>query len=127
MKITDYNFHLWGSFKDNFGSIEFKETKPKLETRTLHRNMLDKDILSEFKPKECTLGDLVYALKNPKKVGLLENGYANIFYIRDAKGTLWAVRASWHAVDRGWLVFAHSVSYPVGWLDGSQVVSRKSV
>jgi len=55
---------------------------------------------------------------------LLTNGYANIFYIRDAKGTLWAVSAGWNSDDRCWRVEAYSVTNPLTWGAGSQVVSR---
>lgn len=45
-----------------------------------------------------------------------------IFYVADAKGTVWAVGASWDG--GGWLVGAFPVSYPVEWDAGIRVVSR---
>lgn len=115
---------IGSNFKEHFGSMEFEEVEAKLETHTLEKPMLDKDILAEFKPQEATLGELLWAIQNPKGL-LLENGYANIFYIRDKDNVLWAVRAHWHSGFREWFVNAYSVSYPSGWFDVNQVVSRK--
>lgn len=44
-----------------------------------------------------------------------------IFYVADAKGTVWVVRASWDCV--GWGVEASSVSYPGEWSGARYVVS----
>ncbi|OGE83851.1 MAG: hypothetical protein A3B95_02820 [Candidatus Doudnabacteria bacterium RIFCSPHIGHO2_02_FULL_43_13b] len=61
---------------------------------------------------------------NGEKGALLNNGYANIFYIRDAAGVLWAVYCCWR--DDGWYVSVDSVGNPGEWLDGFQVFSRNS-
>lgn len=42
----------------------------------------------------------------------------------DVGGAPWAVCAYWDAVDGGWSVYAYSVSYPIRWDGGYQVVSR---
>ncbi len=47
-----------------------------------------------------------------------------IFYIADAKGTVWAVHAYWGADDSGWYVEADSVTLPDRWDADDQVVSR---
>jgi hypothetical protein len=54
---------------------------------------------------------------------LLTNGRANIFYVEDAKGVLWAVGARWNS-GRGWFVFAGLVSGPAGWDAHYLVFSR---
>jgi hypothetical protein len=63
--------------------------------------------------------------KNGEGGVLLNNGYANIFYIRDQNRVLRAVGVNWH-VD-GWNVLADSVEHPRRWNDGDQVFSRNSV
>jgi len=50
--------------------------------------------------------------KNGEDGVLLNNGYANIFYIRDQNGVLRAVRVYWD--DGSWRVYAHGVTNPYG-------------
>ena len=83
--------------------------------------MTDKEILNEFKPTEITLGELYNFLKSSKT---LENNCANIAFIRDDAGTLWAVGAGWGAGGGGWDVDAISVGYPDEWGSGYQVLSQ---
>jgi hypothetical protein len=48
------------------------------------------------------------------ETGFLQtNGYANIFYIRDIKGVLCAIRIGW--ASDGWVVDAISVEDPLAW------------
>ena len=54
---------------------------------------------------------------------LLNNGWANILYIRDQNGVLRAVGVRWG--DGGWGVDAGSVEDSGGWDAGHQVFSRK--
>lgn len=130
IKTKDYfqpnknNISYVGSqFLEVFGKMEFKIPKKlELQAKILERSMTDKEILAEFKPKESTLGELTWAMKNEKK--MLKNGYANIFYIRDNKGTLWAVHARWYVGRGGWGVFAASVARPSRWGRGCRVVSQ---
>jgi hypothetical protein len=58
-----------------------------------------------------------------QKGALLVNGHANIAYIDDENGTLWAVDAHWLS-SSGWFVEADSVAGPGWWDAGHQVVSR---
>lgn len=123
--VGKHNIGYVGSeFSNNFYDMEFEKTKPKLKTKILEKNMLDKDILAELKPQETTLGDFMHALDNPKDCEMLKNDYANIFYIRDSKDILWAVDACWHGAYRGWRVNANSVVNPYEWDAGHQVVSH---
>lgn len=77
---------------------------------------------------ETTLSEM-FSLMEKQKNGedgvLLNNGYANIFYIRYQTGVLRTVRVFWN--DDGWHVIADSVEYPCRWYYGSQVFSRNSV
>jgi len=83
--------------------------------------------LGDSRSYSTTLVDLWAMLeKQPggEEGALLVNGYANIFYIHDVEGNLWAVGAYWNSDVGGWCVYASSVEYPYGWLDGRRVVSR---
>ena len=105
IKVGMYNIGWMGSgFQEHFGDVKCSPKKFKLESRILEKPMIDKDILSDWKPAEVTLDEFVYALE--EKTGLLVNGYTNIFYIRDGKKELWAVYALWGVDDRRWDVFA---------------------
>lgn len=112
--------YVWSDFADHFNHMEFEKTETKLVSKVLKKSMTDKAILSELNPAECTLGDLLYALNN--EVGMLKNGYANIFYIRDADNTLWAVFVVWDG--DGWHVNADSVGSPYEWDADYRVFGR---
>ncbi len=114
--------YVGDNFKNNFLDMDFEiPEKLELKTKILERNMNDREILEEFKPKESNLGELVYGLKSEV---LLKNGYANIFYIRDKNDVLWAVSAYWRSGGRCWSLGAYSVGDPRDWRAGDQVVSR---
>ena len=78
--------------------------------------------------EETTLAYLYELLsRQPKGESgvLLTNGYATIFYIKDANGKLWAVRVYWRSYYGEWCVGADSVAYPDEWHGGYRVFSRK--
>ncbi len=80
---------------------------------------------SEF--EETTLAQiytLIERQKNGEKGVFLNNGYANIFYVKDVNGVLRAVDVRWSV--SGWHVDAYSVTDPNEWFDGYQVFSRNS-
>jgi hypothetical protein len=96
----------------------------------LSRSSVDGPIIAELGGEakaETTVAE-VYALMEAQKNGengsLLTNGYANIFYVRDAKGVLRSVSVLWD--DGGWFVYALDVAYPDAWGDDNQVFSRNS-
>lgn len=122
-KKEKYNIsYLNENFEENFMDICFEiPEKIDLKTRILGKNMNDKQILEELKPKESNLGEFVYALENNI---LSKNGYANIFYIRDKDNVLWAVDARWDSDYGCWYVIARSVEYPDDWDAGVQLLSR---
>lgn len=122
---------LWDNFKINFvPKVETDVPAGGLKIHKLLRDSVDAPIIAELGPAhETQLADLwAMLLRQPngeeKKDGLLVNGRANIFYIRDAKGVLWAVRAYWLADVGGWDLYAYSVTSPDPWLAGDLVVSR---
>ncbi|MEX2010465.1 MAG: hypothetical protein WD874_01520, partial [Parcubacteria group bacterium] len=90
---------LWDDFQHYFlGKIEGEAPEAELAIRQLDKDLLDKDIRAEIgADKEKTTLSQLWALLELQGHGqegkLLVNGYANIFYIRDAKDNLWAVGA----------------------------------
>ncbi len=120
---------------DNFKSWFLgKEEQPfagsTLKYGKLSRYSVDGPILAELGGEtaaETTLTELfalMEAQKNGESGPLLTNGYANIFYVRDAAGGLRAVYANWN--DDGWRVGAVSILYPNDWYDGHRFFSRDS-
>jgi len=121
-------WYLGDNFKNHFlGKVEENIQAEFLAIHTLTKDSLDAPILAQLGDRaETSLAhfwELLTKQANGEKGTLLTNGYTNIFYIKDANGTLWAVGAGWHAVN-GWNVSTDSVGNPYGWYAGPQVVSR---
>ncbi|MDD3531354.1 MAG: hypothetical protein PHV99_02070 [Candidatus Pacebacteria bacterium] len=117
------------NFKDIFlGKTEEDVPEATLRIHQLEQASLDAPITGELgdtaKTFLANLWELLRRQGHGQEGKLLVNGYANIFYIRDANNGLWAVNASWHADNGYWDVEADSVTDPNGWRAGSQVVSR---
>ena len=117
------------NFQNNFlGKVEDPQGKTTLRISKFKKNSLDQPILDELGSKaETTLANIWELLKkqpNGQSGKLLTNGYVNIFYVRDAKGVLWAVGVHWSS--GGWHVFACSVGHPHEWRGGHQVFSCNS-
>jgi len=126
----EVKFYGFGSnFENNFlDKVEEAQAETTLRISKLKKDSLDKPILDELGcTKETTLANIRELLKKQPKGEsgkLLTNGYANIFYVRDAVSVLWAVGVYWLGV--GWRVHAYSVSSPNEWGGGYQVFSRNS-
>lgn len=76
---------------------------------------------------ETTLSEIYRLIrKQPKgeKGALLNNGWANIFYVPDLNGVLRSVSVYWFG--GGWYVSAVPVEDPLGWSGGFRVFSRNS-
>lgn len=123
------NFTAW--FLNNDGKIEDPITEQTLRYHKLRQSSVDGPIITELggeEKSETTLSEM-FSLMEKQKHGedgvLLNNGYANIFYIKDQNGVLRAVLVSWDG--GGWFVSAVSVEDPGRWRDGRQVFSRNSV
>ena len=120
------------NFNQNFlGKVEEDIEDGMLAIHRLEKRALDAPIRQELgqEREEITLAhflDLLARQSKGENGVLLVNGYANIAYIRDKNGKLWAVSASWYSGGRCWRVEARSVESPRGWLDGSRVLSRDS-
>lgn len=75
---------------------------------------------------ETSLAEIFHLISlqaNGKVGALLTNGWANIFFVRDASGVLRVVDVYWSG--GGWCVRASEASYAVGWRGGHRVFSRK--
>jgi hypothetical protein len=116
------------NFKTNFlGLVEKGIAPATLRIQKLKKNSVDTPIMGEL--GETARTKLAQFWEQMKKQGqgqkgaLLVNGHANIAYIDDENGTLWAVAAFWSS-GGGWRVEASSVAYPGEWDADYQVVSR---
>lgn len=119
----------WDNFKNNFvPKVETDIQAGELKIHKLLRDSLDKPIIAELGANhETYLADLWAMLleqPNGEKGKLLVNGRANIFYIRDVEGVLWAVSVGWGPAYGGWVLCPDSVSFPAPWDADDQVVSR---
>ena len=123
--------YLGDNFKENFlGKMEDPIGETTLQYGKLLKRSVDEPIIAELGGEvkvETTLVEMFSLIEkqgNGQSGTLLTNGYANIFYIRDVKGVLWAVACGWY--DDGWRVVALFVGHPAEWDDGDQVFSRNS-
>lgn len=121
--------YLGDNFAKQFLSkIEKSLVGGMLRYGTLRKSSVDSPIIAELggeQKSETTLAEMFALMErqgNGQRGPLLTNSYANIFYIRDINGVLWAVDCDWDG--DGWRVRADSVGVPDSWYDGSQVFSR---
>ena len=130
--LKEANVGWTGSAFDRLFRHNVEEGVPESElvASQLKGASLDVPILTELGDKaEIPLAHMFHLLRQQahREEGiLLTNGYANIFYVRDRNGTLWAVSAFWFSVYRYWNVEAYSVGSPDRWSGGYQVFSRDS-
>ena len=123
------NFTSW--FLNGDGKIEDPISEQTLCCHKLREFSVDGPIITELGGEakaETTLSEMFSLMEEQGKGEdgvLLNNGYANIFYVKDRSGVLRAVHVYWD-VD-GWDVSARSVERPFRWHDGRQVFSRNSV
>lgn len=121
---------LWDNFSKHFlPKTEEGVAQGEIKVYKLLQSSLDAPIMTELgnpRSYSTTLADMWAMLEkqpNGEDGVLLVNGYANILYIYDTEGNLWAVSAFWLA-GSGWSVGAYSVGDPPRWRDGDRVVSR---
>ncbi len=123
------NFTAW--FLNGDGKTKDPISEQTLRYHKLRKSSVDGPIIEELGGEakaETTLSEM-FSLMEKQKHGedgvLLNNGYANIFYIRDSAVVLRAVDVHWS--DVGWDVDANSVENPLRWRGGFRVFSRNSV
>ncbi len=123
------NFKVW--FLNGDSKTEDPISEQTLRYHKLRQSSVDGPIITELggEAKAETTLSAPLSLMEKQKHGedgvLLNNGYANIFYIKDNAGVLRAVSVYW--LDDGWHVSARSVEDPYRWHGGHQVFSRNSV
>jgi len=125
---------LGRNFKSWFGTkTENQFSGSSIVGRQLIESSLDAPILKELggnKKAETTLTE-IYAMMqmhaSAKTSDLLANNDdANIFYVKDASGTLRAVSVAWGV--GGWIVYATSInSFDEWWSIGNRVFCRDSL
>jgi hypothetical protein len=123
---------LSGDFRDLFlngnGKIEGPTSEQTLRYHKLRKPSVDGPIITELggaEKSETTVFEMFSLMEKQGKgevCVLLNNGYPNIFYIKDQNGVLRTVYV--YSDGRCWYVYANSVEDPRSWLDGSQVFSR---
>lgn len=117
-------------FLNGVGKNEIDVPEVQLRVHKLRKGSVDGPIIKELGGEEIVETNLATMFEAMKKQGsgqagdLLVNGYANIFYIRDDNGTLWAVFCRWYSDYRYWLVEAFPVTSPNDWVADYQVFSR---
>lgn len=113
-----------------FGKTEEPFAQTDICYYELLKDSVDEPIITELGGKEkvaVTLAEIYSLMRNQRngdKGILLNNGSANIFYVRDVNCALRAVCVRW--LDDGWDLSAHSVEDPSRWLAGDRVFSRNS-
>lgn len=123
------NFTLW--FLNGDGKIEDPESVQTLRYHKLRQSSVDGPIIAELggaEKSETTLSEMFSLMEKQGKGEdgvLLNNGYANIFYIKDGAGVLRTVHVYWG--DDGWFVVAFFVESLGKWGVDNQVFSRNSV
>lgn len=129
-------FYLWPNFQNSFLGKTEEEIKPTtIAIHRLEKPSRDDRIMAELGInietkkgviKLAHFREMLKAQAQGQEGPLLVNGYANVAYIEDEKGEVWAVYADWHSDDREWSVGARSVEGPGGWEGGCQVLSQVS-
>jgi hypothetical protein len=121
---------LGHNFKANFlQKVESEEVAAEeLAINKLLENSFDSAIVTALGGEvkvEITLGQFFAAFAkqpNGEKGALLTNRGANVGYIRDINGVLWAVYGRWN--DDGWNFDANPLAHPSYWNEGTQFLSR---
>ena len=123
------NFKAW--FLNGDSKTEDPISEQTLRYHKLRQSSVDGPIITELGGEakaETTLSEM-FSLMEKQGHGedrvLLNNGLANIFYIKDDAGVLCAVDVYW--AGGGWFVLAFSVERPYRWSDGLQVFSRNLI
>lgn len=126
--------HISNDFTEWFlsggGKIEDPIGEQTLRYQALKQSSIDSPIIAELggEPKVETTLTEVFSLMEKQPNGeegvLLNNGWANIFYVRDKNNILRTMHMYWYG---GWNAHAYSVEDPITWRDGYRAFSRNSV
>jgi len=126
ISYLDRDFKSWflGKTEEPIGEVNLRYG---VMTELANSRRIVEDLGGEEK-SETTLTEMFALMEKQgqgEKGDLLNNGWANIFYIKDNTGVLRTVRVFWYV--GGWFVGANSVENPFGWSVGYQVFSRNSL
>jgi hypothetical protein len=119
---SNFDAHFMGKTEKDVPAVQLRAHK-------LRKGAKDPEIIEALGGEAIVETNLATMWEMMKKQGqgeegdLLVNGYANIFYIRDTKGDIWAVCCDWGA-GCGWSVGACAISDPFDWSAGDRVFSR---
>jgi hypothetical protein len=130
--------HVWGSLEERFGSIykesrEYKSINNLKPAFDLNRNMYDSEIIKEMGGEEkvrenaVTMDQIEQLIKNQwgGKAGImLNNGFANIFYVIGKNNQLFAVRVDWCSDGQEWNVLDYRLGERGRWSQGDRVFSK---
>lgn len=128
VKISYFGHIFEELFLDSDGKVEDPISETTLRYHQLQKPSLNAPIINELGGEakaETTLSEmfgLMVGQKHGEDGVLLNNGDANLFYIRDQNAVLCTVRVIWF--DGGWRLSGHSVGHPDSWLTGLRVFSR---
>jgi hypothetical protein len=123
--------YLGDNFKEHFlGKSETNVPAQQLRVHRLCKNLKDSAIIAELGGEQSVETSLATMWELMKKQGqgqmgdlLVTSNYANIFYIRDNNGVLWAVYCRWDTVCCAWDVGARPITRP-GWYTNYQIFSH---
>jgi hypothetical protein len=111
---------VWNEFKRRFyGKVEGPAAAFRMRKFRLLAIAPDGPIIAELGGAAAAESTVAAAFsligrQGAGQEGILQtNGYANIFYVRDQKGVLCAVRTGWDG--EGWVIDAISVEDPLAW------------
>lgn len=130
VKISYLGDNFLGWFLKGDSKTEDPINEQTLRYSKLRESSVDGPIIAELggaEKSETTLSEMFSLMEKQGKGEdgvLLNNGYANIFCIKDSAGVLRTVSVCWSG--GGWRVNASSVEDPRRWSDGDQVFSRNS-
>ena len=129
-------FYFWPNFANNFlGKVE-EDVKPAtIAVHRLEKASRDARIMAELGIdlktgkgviKLAHFREMLKAQARGQEGPLLVNGYANIAYIEDENGKVWAVYSRCVSDGREWFFNAYSVGRPSGWPADDQVLLQVS-
>lgn len=118
---------LGRNFRRHFLSKIEEHVRPaEIGIHRLSRSARDGAIIADIGERHETrlahLWRLLMRQPNGERGPLATDAVPNVFYIRDAEGTLWAVDAVWSGA--GWEIGASAIDDPRPWGSGRQIMSR---
>ena len=122
---------------DSFKGLFLKKGEENVPARKINVNRLktssrDPEIMAEIGPEKrmtflAHFTEMIEKQSNGQPGDLKTDGSANVAYIPDDEGNLWAVNANWNSNYRYWNVEANSVENPNEWNAGNQFFSKISL